>query len=1112
MKMRSARGNAVELKVITLICGLLLLANYGGWVNRARPGKAVATGIATDETTRAAYEKQKPNPRWVGTYNKLPLRFEENQGQTAGEVRYLSHGSGYELFLTAQEAVLALSNPVRLDLSPRHRFATLLALRKARRASQAQQLTAVRLHFEGANPEPQIVGTGEMPGKVNYFIGNDPEKWHTGVPTFMRVNYTGVYPGIDLVFYGQQRHLEYDFVVAPGADPKAIRLSVEGARKLRVNANGDLVLNVGGRKIEFQKPVVYQQVNGKRYEIAGRYAVVGDHRVTFVVGEYDRSEPLILDPVLNFSSYLGGSSDDVGSAIAVDSNNNVVVAGTTMSTDFPTTANAFKAQPVPANVSPAFAAFVTEMNPTGTQLKYSTYLAGSTPAEAAFGVDVDATGKIYVTGFTVSTDFPTSSTSANFKPGFKVGTNSGNVNGTSFIVKLDPAAATGQDSFLYSSYIGGTNGTSTNGGDFGQGIAADQKQNGVVYVTGYTDSSRGASVTDFAGFPVVGGFQTALSSANGNAFLSKIDTTQSGTASLLYSSYLGGNTANFSANSQPDMGDGVATDSAGSAYIGGITSSTNLATTANATQPTYPTGNTTNTGFVARIDTTPAQAGPPSLIYLSYLGGAGSDFIDAIALGGTVANIAYVTGQTQSPNFPTTTGAFSTTKGASGAAFVTLVDTKAAVSAPPALPTYSTFVGGTGGDEALGIKVDSQGNAYVGGKTASTNFPLAAGVGPFQPAKASGAFGNGFVFKLSPLGNGSKDLLYSTYFGGSGDGNSSDIDQVEAIAIDASNNAYITGHTFSTAASFPVFPTTAFQTTRNGPSDAFVAKLTLIPTMVVAPATLNFGAVQIGTANPPTQTVTLTNNTNATITFTSAAVSGGNPSAANADYTVSANTCTGGIPAGAIPTNKCIITVKFNPTIVGTETATLVLTDGDSTSPQNISLTGSGSPAPPPDFTLSAAPTTLTVAQGAVGAPVTISVNPTNGFASAVALTCTGAPAKSSCVLSPTSITPPTTSTLTFTAHATFVPLPISKPAPPLNFLRIVPLFLALMLIFLLRSTQRLRARLLTVSAIVICVTLAACSGGNNSNNDTVKGTYPLTVTGTSGALSHTTTVTVTVN
>jgi hypothetical protein len=351
-------------------------------------------------------------------------------------------------------------------------------------------------------------------------------------------------------------------------------------------------------------------------------------------------------------------------------------------------------------------------------------------------------------------------------------------------------------------------------------------------------------------------------------------------------------------------------------------------------------------------------------------------------------------------------------------------------------------------------------------------------------------------------------LLYSTYFGGSGSG--ANFDQVAGIAIDASNNAYITGQTFSTAASFPVFPTTAFQTTLNGPSDAFVAKLTLIPTLGIVPApapgtTIDFGTVQVGQTSAA-QTVTLTNNTSSTISFTSAALSGTNA----ADYAVSTAGCTGGIVVGT----PCVVSVTFKPTVVAppSEVATLTITDGDSTSPQVFSLTGKGSNTPPPDFTLSAAPTTLTVAQGAVGSPVTISVNPTNGFASAVALTCSGAPAYSSCALNPASITSPTTSTVTFTAHAMLVPVPISKPAPPFNVVRILPLFVALMLLFLLRSAQRLRVRLAIVTVILVCVTLAACSSGYNGPTKTMKGTYPLTVTGTSGALTHTTTVTVTVN
>jgi hypothetical protein len=535
---------------------------------------------------------------------------------------------------------------------------------------------------------------------------------------------------------------------------------------------------------------------------------------------------------------------------------------------------------------------------------------------------------------------------------------------------------------------------------------------------------------------------------------------------------------------------------------------------------------------------------------------------------------------------------------------------------------YSTFLGGTGGNQGFAIKADAAGNAYVAGTTSKNDFPQVPGVGGFEPTFPPGALGVGFIAKLNPAGNNAADLVYSTFFGGSG--NASNGDRIFAIAIDSSNpaNAYVTGQTFSSAATFPVFPKTApaaFQQTLNGPSDAFVAKLTPIPTLAVAPTSLNFGTIVIPNTSAA-KTVTLTNNTSAAIAFTSAVVNG-NPTAANTDYMVT-NSCSGNIPFGA--TNTCTVSVTFKPTVAGSETATLQLTDSDSTSPQNIALTGtganptpavglaptslsfgnqlqnttsaaqtvtltntgtgpltiisiaasgdfaetstgasacpispstlpatagsntctisvtftptatgaragtltitdnaSGSPhtvpltgtgtAPAPDFTLSAAPSTLTVAQGAVGNAVTITVNPVNGFSSAVALTCTGAPANSSCVLSPTSITPPTTSTLTFAAHAMLVPLPISKPVPPLNLLRLVPVSVALMLAFLLLFKQRLRTRLAMVSAIAICLTLAACSGGGSSKN-TVKGTYPLTVTGNSGALSHNTAVTITVN
>jgi len=1218
MKTRGSWAKVVaSISVVVLICGLLMVSASRQTGKSLLQSKGAASAAATSETARLT--KATENPRWIKAYGNLPLSFEENRGQTAREVRYVSHGSGYELFLTPQEAVLALRSPVHIDLSPRNLFATLRGLRDARRTHQATTTAVLRMRLEGTNPESKVIGIDKMPGKVNYFIGNDPKKWQTDVPTYAQVKYAEVYPGVDLVFYGNQRRLEYDFIVAPGADPSVIALKVDGARKMRVNAHGDLVLSVVGGEVKLQRPIIYQKVKGRRREISGKYALAAGHRVTFSVAKYDRSEPLVLDPVLNYSTYLGGNSDDMAAGIAVDSNGNAFIAGTTFSTTFPTTSNAYIPEPLATNGGTSFATFVSELNPAGTQLLYSTYLAGSTPGEFAFGIAVDPSDKIYVTGFTLSPDFPTSnSTNPSFIPGFKLSPNAGNVNGTSFLAKFDPTQTTGAKSFVYSSYIGGTNGTS---GELGHSVAVADSS-GVVYVAGFTDSTAGVGL---ANFPVVNGFQTALSTANGNAFLAKIDTTTS--AAPVYSTYLGGNDAN-SAAAGLGFGDaafGVAVDSSSNAYLIGQTTSTDFSTFSTVNPAlkgfdlTYPAGNTTNTVFVSRIDTT--KTAGTSLAYLTYLGGAAPDFGDSIALGPAPNNLAYVTGQTNSSSFPIfpvpgpgVPGPFQTTKGAGGVAFVSLIDTTTSAN-----PSYSTFLGGTGGDEGLGIRVDAQGNAYIAGKTQSRDFPLSQGA--FQPAIAAIATGSGFVSEISPSGNSQKDLVYSSFFGG--DGSASGFDQAAGIAIDSSNNVYITGQTFSTASSFPVFPpstaaTPAFQTSLNGTSDAFIAKLTLIPTMTVSPAILKFGNQPVGVTSAAI-TVSLTNNTSDPIPFpgTSIAFTGTNatdfaspsnscgasiaagasctvgvtftPSTASGESATLAITVTvtdGGISSsqtfdvslsgsGAAPgvgfapttlsfgnqvlnttstaqtvtlTNTgtaaltinsiaasgdfaatstgatacpispatlaagatCMINVTFTPTVLGARAGTLTVTDNAAGSPHTVGLTGTGT-NPTPDFTLSASPATLTVAQGAVGTPVTITVNPTNSFSSAVALTCTGAPANSSCALSPTSITPPTTSALTFTAHAMLVPLPISRPAPPLNLLRIVPVFVALMLILLLRSTERLRTRAAMVAAILGFLTVAACSGPGGPKT-TAKGTYPLTVTGTSGSLSHNTTVTITVN
>jgi len=1126
-------------------------------------------------------------------YGKLPLSFEQNAGQTAQEVRYISHGSGYELFLTPKEAVLALRAPVPHDLSPRHRFATARALREA---SRARTMTAVRMRFEGADPAAKISGMEKLLKKTNYFIGSDPGKWRADVPSYGRVKYVGIYPGVDVVFYGNQRQLEYDFVVAPGADPKAIQLDLEGARKLRINARGDVVLSVPWGELLLQKPVVYQMVGGERHEIAGRYALGKNRQVTFSVASYDRSAPLILDPVLNYSTYLGGSSNEGQQpfGIAVDSSGDAFVAGTTFSTDFPTTSGGFNPGP-PASGASQGAVFVTELNPTGTEELYSTYLAGST-GELGVALALDPSGKVYVTGQTFSSDFPTTSNALKQSP------NAANLNvGTSFISEVDPTLS-GANSLVYSSYIGGTDGAAGTA-DFGEGIAADASGN--AYVTGITFSSPGSGLSNF---PVLNAYQpTPTDSADGNAFLTRIDTTKSGTSSLIYSTYLGGAGTNAGNLGFADAGFGVAVDSSNNAYIVGVTSSTDFPTTTSGYQTASPVGNVQGTAFLTKIDTT--KSGSASLIYSTYLGGEVSDAGFGIALGPN--NVAYATGTTDSLLFPTTTGAFQTTGNTSGIAFLSLVDTGKTGAA--SLP-YSTYLGVTGTATGNAVRADGTGNAYVAGSTDKANFPVTPGaLEPVYP----GANANGFLSKISPSGHGAADLLYSTFFGGNGAGE----EQVFAIALDTSNppNAYITGQTFSSSSSFPVFPAGAYQTNLKGTSDAFVAKLTLIPTLAVVPASLNFGTQPVGVTTAP-QSVTLTNNTSDSIPFPGSSISFTGNNAA--DFSSPSNTCGASIAAGA----SCSVSVTFKPTVLApptpSETATLVITvaitnGGLSGSPSfDVGLSGTGTNAVPGvglaptslpfggqlltttstaktvtltntgtgaltissiagsgDFTATSigttacpispatlaaganctisvtfAPTTvgartgtLTITDNAVGSPhtvpltgtgwdfslsattlpavkdggsgtFTVTMTPLGGFNQAVALACTGAPKLATCALSSASVTAadgvtPQTSTATVTTKKSLLP-PTSVRRPPLLIRQIVPLVVAMILVCFLLATRRLRTRLGVVTAILVLMVLAGCGAGPS----TPKGNYTLTITATSGSVSKTAQVALTVD
>ena len=603
----------------------------------------VGTGIAVVQSGSPSRRPPSPDNRQriVASYGKLPLSFEANLGQTGGQVGFLSRGPGYRLFLAPTEAVLHL---------------------------HATQSTVVRMKLLGANPKVAVTGLHPLPGRVNYFLSNDPKQWHTNVPTYGRVKYEAVYPGIDLIFYGNQRELEYDFVVAPRADPARIRLRFEGAERVDLDAAGDLLLKTAACEIRQRKPRLYQEeTGGGRQEIGGSYVVHSHGEVGFAVGQYDAGRGLVIDPVLSYSTYVGGEQWDESSAIAVDSQGNAYVAGYTSSTNFPT------ANPVqPAHAGGFEDAFVAKIAADGSALVYSTYLGGS-GGDFGKGIAVDGKGNAYIAGETRSMDFPTANPLQPASGGLS----------DAFVAKI---AADGS-ALVYSTYLGGS------GSDDGRGIGVDAE--GSAYATGETISFD---------FPTANPLQPAHGGGSGNydRFVAKIAADGS---ALIYSTYLGG--------SQNDLGNSIAVDAQGNGYVIGYTYSIDFPTF-NALQPFH--SGARSDAFVTKI-----AADGSALIYSTYLGGSEEDEGRGIAV--DAEGSAYLSGWTDSVDFPTT-NPFQPFPAGFREAFV------AKISADGSALVYSTYLGGSAADVGYGIAVDAEGNASVIGETLSTDFPTASPLQP----------------------------------------------------------------------------------------------------------------------------------------------------------------------------------------------------------------------------------------------------------------------------------------------------------------------------------------------------------------------------------------------
>lgn len=701
-------------------------------------------------------------------FGRLPIRFEANGGQADPRVRFVTRGAGYALFFTGNEAVMALP------------------------------ALTLRWELVGANASAEVVGEEPMTSRSHYLTGNDPDRWISGVAHYAQVRYRQVYPGIDLVYHGTQRDLEYDFVVAPGADPGLLRMRYTGHRTLGLNERGDLLIRTDAGELVHRRPVVYQDVDGERRPVEGRFMLNANGMATdvaFAVSEYDRTRPLVIDPVLSYSTFLAGDYFDHGRSIAVDGAGNVYVTGLTYSGDFPL-AGALQPTHHGGNAD----VFVSKLDASGSALVYSTYLGGS-GFDQGNAIAVDGTGNAYVTGFTGSINFPLSSA---IQPA-KAAVND------AFVAKLNPTGG----ALVYSTYLGG------DGYDQGRAIAVDAA--GSAFVTGDTKS------TDF---PRANALQATYGGANGgdsdgggvgggDAFVTRISA--SGSA-LTYSTYLGG--------TADERGLGIAVDAAGRAYVTGDTWSTDF--------PQAAAMQSANGGFADAFVSVLNPTGS-ALTWSTYFGGNGHDYGFGIAVDG--ARRVYVTGETRSSNFPLQ-NALQTTTDTPGRRDVFV----SKFNAGGASLAWSTYLGGLlGHDSGYGIAVDGAGNVFVTGQTASPDFPQ---VDTLQPAKGGVASTyDAFVAKLTANGSA---LAYSTFLGGGKD------DRGFGIAVDGAGGAYVIGDTES--ADFPL--AAALDPTFGGRSDAFISRIDAPPAVSfsVANASAPEGAtrkIEIVLSAPSSKAITV---------------------------------------------------------------------------------------------------------------------------------------------------------------------------------------------------------------------------------------------------------------
>jgi len=1100
----------------------------------------------------------------------LPLYFEPNQGQgnldpADPRAKFISRGAGYSLFLGSEGAILSLAShehPKKTQGVPE--------------PPSAPSLEFLQMRLAGANPGSVVSATDELAGKSNYFIGNNPAKWRAGVPHFAHVRYENIYPGINLVFYGREGKLEYDFQVGPGADSRQAELEFDGAKKLELK-DGSLVIRAERGSVALEAPRVYQEIAGKQQPVEASFVLRGKDRVGFAIGTYDHSRELVIDPILNFSTYFGGSGDELSSFVAVDGNFNIYLTGSTTSTNLPVTGGSFQGtlkgtqNVYVAKISPPLGSIAATLDDV-------TYLGG-TGTDTPAGIQVDAGGFPYLAGTTSSVDFPTTATNAYQKTVYL------NSTGTShaFVTKLKNDFS----SPLYSSYLSG------NGTDAATGMTIDASGN--LYVTGTTTSTNVADPGHGIQFPASLAPQaaTAFQPNSDSAiqfFVTKVSTSGSGVGSIAYSTYFGG--ANFNPPAGTTLptviGGGITVDVVGNIYFTGTTNFTYTGCSGcgttdfpilNAYQPCLDSAppttiippqscpSTTATepdAFVAKLN--PNAVPGQQLLWSTYIGGSGTDSGVGIALDTGAANV-YVVGTTDSPDFvnpsfvntyasfqkclnnepqnPTPGTPCTMQTNPPNDAFVAKLTNPTITqgSTTTVALSYFSYLGGANNEAGNAIVVDSNSGAVITGSTQSpfTNtdgtFPLAPNPSSIQSTlyDAQAAF-IARINTAAVVGQ-TTTASWSTYFGGiclplGNPACVADTTTGSGIALDVNQDTYVAGDTNSAVLTMAK-PLTQGAVI-NGGYDAFVTQLGTAVSLSIS-GVLNLGTSQsfISAGNPATFTYTITNNgpdlaSNITVLATMSPGVTGVP-LTNITGTISTGTCGGGtssntgISCGPISLQSgstATLTITASPTANSSGASPQSFNGGtiQVLAPGNIVLAETSVTAQMSDFRMTVSPLNQGVPQAGATATYQVQLTPSPLFGSAISLSCSGNPTGTSCNFSPSnSITISSASGATATLNIPTTARPITPTASllPRHFYALW-MAIPLMGVFGISGDRRRRKilgifMLCTVFALLLL--LPACSHSTTQTpvSGTPAGTYTITVTASSGTDSKSQTITLSV-